>query len=215
MRLQFLLLLFVLSSFNQMAFGQGSYEITYRMGRKSANPDSASIPKFQIKLLFNDSIAFSTLLSKGENLYTEFGKIGKRVTMNHTYISCIKRDSVFNLLRWPEVKKNCFVYDMPYYKKWVIDTVSSFSLYNYSCQQAYTVTASGDTAFAWFTRDLPGQFGPLFFSGLPGIVLATVEQPNGRSYFAEKVEKINYDLLLPQGTSIYTKSDYDDKIKNQ
>lgn len=215
MQLKLTGLFFLFNVFHGVAFSQRSYEITYRMGCIDAPGDSAVTTPFKIKLLFNDTIAFSTNISKDENLFKQFEKIGKKVILEHTFISYIKKDAVFNLLRWPEVKKNCFVFRLPYYNNWVIDTVSSFTILNYSCQQAYTVLASGDTAFVWFTCELPGKFGPLFFNGLPGIILATYEQPNGRCYLAEAVEIVNYNLLLPAGSAIFTKNEYDEKIRNR
>jgi GLPGLI family protein len=170
-------------------------------------------PKFSIKLLFNDTIGFSTVSDNDKSLIKMFEKAGKKRIANHIQFSMLKGDRVYKTSFWPSVKKNFFVLDTLWTEHWKEDT-ASYTLLNYPCMMAYAVSSAGDTSFVYYTNELPGSFGPLTMWGRTGAMLGTYQQKWGRGYVATSIEKIDYEIKLPADKLIVTRKEYE-LLKNQ
>jgi len=59
----------------------------------------------------------------------------------------------------------------------------------FKCQLAKTVTDTGDTFFAWFTKDIPIQEGPFRFKGLSGLILEIYNKSKTIEIYATDLKK--------------------------
>ena len=204
-----------------------SYMITYEQfgfnpNEKRAMPFTFNIDsiydypeKIVIKLLFNDSIGFSAICDKNKTAIDMYEKVGKKRIQSHTSFTISRNNIFYNVRYWPQhVKKDFFVLDTLSQKKWQHDSSNGYSLFNYSCSVAYSVSAEGDTTFVYYTKELPGKFGPLYLKGAPGIILGTFEQWGSRSFIATNIEKINYEMKLPGDKIVLTRKEYENR-KNE
>lgn len=91
----------------------------------------------------------------------------------------------------------------------IIDTVSNHgmnwkitkgfkSIAGYKCREASTTIEIRPGVFknvkAWFTKDIPINFGPRGYSGLPGLILGIEE--NGHFYFASTIKLNERDIII-------------------
>jgi Protein of unknown function (Porph_ging). len=97
---------------------------------------------------------------------------------------------------------------------WII-TQESKEIAGYHCVKA--TSSSMPIVEAWFTMDLPVSFGPMGFSGLPGLIVE-LKKAN-KTYSLFQVEKIQEtkDLVAPNKGTIMTREEFtalrDKKVK--
>ncbi|SIT21152.1 GLPGLI family protein [Chryseobacterium gambrini] len=77
----------------------------------------------------------------------------------------------------------------------------------FQCQLAKTVTDTGDTYFAWFTKEIPFQEGPFRFKGLSGLILEVINKNKTIEIYAVEIKK-SEEIIQPlhYGDDIKTKS---------
>lgn len=81
---------------------------------------------------------------------------------------------------------------------WYSDTIvykwnlqNEFKTINgYHCQKAIKVSSDENEAIAWFTEDIPLSAGPLYLSGLPGLILEYFNSKNKRFFKATTISSI-------------------------
>ena len=96
--------------------------------------------------------------------------------------------------------------------KWVIDSKESKKIGNYDCRKA-TTTFRGRNYIAWYTVDIPTQFGPWKFNGLPGLILEVYDETNRYHWTAQKIKTLKEKIELPKYESYYTKIDLKKYVK--
>lgn len=72
--------------------------------------------------------------------------------------------------------------------KWKISSKKK-NIMGYKCQSA-TVKFRGREYEAWFTSDIPLNFGPWKFQGLPGLILEVMDTKNEYHFIANGIKKI-------------------------
>lgn len=66
----------------------------------------------------------------------------------------------------------------------------------FKCQLAKTVTDTGDTFFAWFTKDISIPDGPFRFKGLSGLILEVYNKNKTIEIYATDIKKSN-EIIEP------------------
>lgn len=74
--------------------------------------------------------------------------------------------TVWTRFNWTEYVYDDRITDL----KWNVDGISHMKILGYDCARA-TTTFRGRSYTVWFTPEIPLQFGPWKFSGLPGAIL--------------------------------------------
>lgn len=79
-------------------------------------------------------------------------------------------------------------------RQWVVDSLHAFrwaiqgetaSVLGYTCHKATTTICGDGMVVAWFSPDFPISNGPLYFGGLPGLILRL--EIGGRMYIAQEI----------------------------
>lgn len=85
------------------------------------------------------------------------------------------------------VGKYIFSFDEPALKWEVLSQTKEIK--GFKCQLAKTVTDTGDTYFAWFTKDISISDGPFRFKGLSGLVLEVYNKNKTVEIYATDIAK--------------------------
>lgn len=164
-------------------------------------------------ILFNDSISFCDIVLFGweteEGIIKQFKKLSKRKVLQWGCFTLKQNDSTYNLRYGPKKKEKIFIQERLAASKWLYDTTGkTYSILGYKCHSAYSLYENGDTAFAYYTNELPAGYGPAYFRGLNGFVLAAHDQQHSLTFVAKSIEKISYGLKIPEGFLILTTKEY-------
>lgn len=103
--------------------------------------------------------------------------------------------------------------------KWEIGKETK-TIAGYLCQQATVVVYQDSISqkeikvTAWFAPELPFQFGPMEYSGLPGIILG-LETRNNFYFYAEsiKLNKQSKKITVPSKGRMIEKEEYDKRLQ--
>jgi len=90
--------------------------------------------------------------------------------------------------------------------KWVLTSKETKKIGNYVCKKA-TTYFRGRNYIAWYAVDIPTQFGPWKFNGLPGLILEIYDETNRYHWTVQKIKMLNKKIELPKYESYYTKID--------
>lgn len=127
--------------------------------------------------------------------------------MNANYVFTIKKET--------PIGSNYIVKDT-LIKNWTI-TNESKKIANYTCYKATTnykiensVGIFYHPVIAWFCPEIPLQYGPRGFGGLPGLILEL--QYRETVFGAEKIEKTDEKIEVNLKGKIITKKEYNNKI---
>jgi len=96
--------------------------------------------------------------------------------------------------------------------KWTIDSKETKKIGNYVCKKA-TTYFRGRNYLAWYAVDIPTQFGPWKFNGLPGLILEVYDETNRFHWTVQKIKTLNKKIELPKYESYYTKIDLKKYVK--
>lgn len=90
-------------------------------------------------------------------------------------------------------KKSFWISDTAVFK-WIL--ANEFrTIQGYRCQRADRINSKGENTTAWFTEEIPISAGPLFMSGLPGLIL---EFANSNQKYLTKAIVISSTDIPPQ-----------------
>ena len=168
--------------------------------------------KFSLK--FNDSLSSFEVI-ESLNLNTKEKAI-EQLRQSFFLYKFTFYDKKSNLL-YREIEPKLFIVDTLKYE-WVI-TKETKKIDNYLCLKAYVnekiINSKGEvkirTTSAWFSPYLPYSYGPMGYSGLPGLILEL--ELLGNKYVAKKMlfsNKSN-DIIFPKGKFI-NNDEYRDKL---
>ena len=162
------------------------------------------------KFIFNDKIMGSTInyviyfnkdksIELGVNANIKSGKISENsdmVVTNNKTLFLLKDFKTKQIIFADYLGANpCLINDTLPDFKWTIMSEHK-KILNYTCTKA-TVNFRGRKYTAWFAEDIPLQFGPWKFGGLPGLIVKVNDYEG----------KFDYEL-----TGINLKAKFDDKI---
>lgn len=185
-------ILFVQNSWSQIVSGKITYKVEADESMMSAilNDDKVAtevndylkvmfrnqvktLPFLEYHLEFNQK---ESIFKKIESMTSDSGfdlnKTAKNIGVNGVYYTDLEEgESYHQENTWGQditIKHSINELD------WEI-TNETKTIQGYECYKA-TVEfipdfGKGEVATAWFTKDLPFQFGPAFYSGLPGVIL--------------------------------------------
>lgn len=107
------------------------------------------------------------------------------------------------------VQKKYLIKDSETKIDWTIED-STKSIGGYICQKA-TGISQGRPYVAWFTTDLPYNYGPRKLSGLPGLILEAYDITERIVYtFKQYSEKIGKEIGQPENALTTTQKEYDE-----
>lgn len=213
-------------SYAQLTSGKVTYEATLSK-QKELPYDSIKASdkvKQNVKKLFNNkNKLYYVLKFKHDNsifLKKEQLELRKNLLLNAyvnsgTYYHNRKQQVI---LYKGQYENNLFIsYPIP---KWILTNETKI-IHGYSCGKATTtfkvLTSKGETlrtAIAWYAFDLPYNFGPSEFSGLPGLII----ELNFIGKYRIRATKIelnskNIHVAPPSKGKIISRDDYAKKLK--
>lgn len=148
------------------------------------------------RLVFNDSISLFYFFSK--DLKDNFRKrktIGSEL-MHHAVFYDSKNFKLYDEVSWPKRKEHLMERKLPYYN-WVF-TGETKQILNYNCSKAVSSAQDGqDSLSVWYTSEIKRGFGPVYYFGLPGVVLEVNNYNTDKSIKAISVDTNKVTLLPP------------------
>lgn len=168
--------------------------------------------KFVLK--FNDSISSFEAI---ENLNLDPKKKAIEVLRRSFFLYKYTFYNKNSNLLYREIEPKIYTIDTIKFE-WVI-TKETKTIDSYQCLKAYLnekiINNNGEektrTITAWFTPNLPFSYGPMGYSGLPGLILEL--ELLGNKYVAKKLDFSNkkIDLIYPKGKFL-NKKEYRERL---
>ncbi|MGG9963770.1 GLPGLI family protein [Ferruginibacter sp. SUN106] len=190
--MKYLLLLCFLFCENVKA--QNTYSINYRQTISEVDGNKF---KTKARLVYNDSLSFFYFIpprDKKDKL-AKLTVLGDKL-IHHGVMYDKKRNEMLEEVTFPENSYFVLV-DSPRQHNWIF-TQQSKSILGHTCKQAYTVEKNKDTTTVWYTEGIGTDFGPIYYWGLPGIVLEASDQRFHLRIVAEKIALTSLTVMLPQ-----------------
>lgn len=216
----FFLLLFSCYFFS--LFGQNTFKVLYKAGIVKINYDS--VFKVNKKLKKYNTNHYANYLKKEQKLLSDLLKkthlfLEYNETASVFYINYVLENDGINTVHfnnrinvnglfYTDSKRTLnsktsfgqkFIIDFPKYK-WNIENISK-KIANYNCYKATTIktvlTISGEKKLkvtAWFTPEIPFNYGPKEYSGLPGLIVQLIDE-SGVTFQIEKIEKTENKVI--------------------
>lgn len=199
-----------------IAHGQNSGKVIYGEKIVGLELDTAKIKRDGVKsavmrtyrkekrALKNDRPLYTLVFNKNESLFQALPLMG-----NDAYGGALKRVLVKGKF-YTNLKTNIHTHQLKYqgkiyliarekkYLNWHI-TNETKTIAGYRCQKAISTYKSNSKASikieAWFCPSLPFQFGPKYYYGLPGLILALKE--HHYYFYAKKIILKNESVKKP------------------
>lgn len=157
-----------------------------------------TLPFLQYQLQFNSQVSyFEKKASMGAENNFDLDLTARHVGVEGIYYTDLSADITYHQLE--KLGKELLITHQNSLFEWEI-TDETRTIQGYLC---YKATAKfkpdyglGDVATAWFTPEIPFQFGPAFYNGLPGLILSLKQ-----GYYTFIAE----DIQLSQKTNKLTK----------
>nr|WP_314494657.1 GLPGLI family protein [uncultured Chryseobacterium sp.] len=92
------------------------------------------------------------------------------------------------------VGKYIFSFEEPALKWEILKDIKDIK--GFTCQLAKTITDTGETFFAWFTKDISIPDGPFRFKGLSGLILEVYNRNKTIEIYATDIKKSN-EIIEP------------------
>lgn len=184
--------------------------------KKTLDRGEKAMSFLQFSLNFNST---SSLFEKPNNMNSDSGidldmEAGS-VGMTGLYYT--NSDEEILLHQFKGVEKDWIIKTSLDSLDWKISNETK-EIQGYLCRKATTVIdlnnrVKGEIT-AWFAPDLPFQFGPLEFAGLPGMILGV--ERNHRYFYADqiKLSKKNKTIKKPTKGKVASKEEYYQAIKD-
>ncbi|BEV05678.1 GLPGLI family protein [Chryseobacterium gambrini] len=184
-------LLIVIAVFSQKKFDV-VYEANYKLNYKLSNA-SNSKKETTFALLINENSSFFKDLHRyiSDSLIVEkkLNTLDEAMKYNTDFRGYIGTTSA-KLYVTDEINYSYFGYEEPNNINWKIRNEFK-TVAGYKCQRA-EVTKYGRTWIAWFTTDIPFQFGPYKFNGLPGLITEVYDSKDDYHYTLYAFRKRKY-----------------------
>ena len=184
------------------------YELTYKM-------DSTNLQDIKKELFFLDILgkesrfASQNKLIKDSVLYSVsvtnnagaalsmMGKMKTKFNYN-VYTNTEKQEQ--QVIETIGMKNYKYQFPLPQLNWKIENEVRKIGEYN--CQKA-TLESGGRKWIAWFTPDIPLNYGPYKFQGLPGLIIAVSDDRTHYSFVLQrnKKEKVLFSSLIVQKTT--------------
>jgi len=189
---------------SQLLMAQQNIEVTYLIKYNTEMPNSRT-GSLQIDFKQNKSVFRTT---KG-NLASGATQKGVNIRVIHKsvegYVVIDKsKDSLKTKI--PINNSTYLVLETIPVFKWVMDSKESKKIGNYVCKKA-TTTFRGRNYIAWYAVDIPTQFGPWKFNGLPGLILEAYDETYRYHWTTQKIKTLKEKIEMPKYESYYTKID--------
>ncbi|AQX09162.1 GLPGLI family protein [Elizabethkingia ursingii] len=182
-----------------------AYELTYKI-------DSTDLGEVRKELFFLDILGKESRFASQNKLMKDSVIYSVGVTNDATsalsMMGRMKTKFNYNIYTNAEKQEQMIVetigmknykYQLPLSKmNWKIgDEVKKIGVYN--CQKA-TLEIGGRNWTAWFTPDIPLNFGPYKFQGLPGLIVSVSDEKSHYSFMLQgnKKEKVLFSPLTIQ-----------------
>ncbi|WP_294301841.1 GLPGLI family protein [uncultured Chryseobacterium sp.] len=184
-------LLIVIVVFSQKKFNV-VYEANYKLNYKLSNANSFK-KETTFALLINENSSFFKDLHRyiSDSLIVEkkLNTLDEAMKYNTDFRGYIGTTSA-KLYVTDEINYSYFEYEEPNNINWKIKNEFK-TVAGYRCQRA-EVTKYGRTWIAWFTADIPFQFGPYKFNGLPGLITEVYDSKDDYHYTLYAFRKRKY-----------------------
>lgn len=184
-------LLFIISIFSQKKFNV-FYEADYKLNYKLST-DSNYKKETTFALLINENSSFFKDLHRyiSDSLLVEkkLNTIEEAMKYNTDFRGYVGTTSA-KLYVTDEINYSYFGYEEPNNINWKIKNEFK-TVAGYKCQKAETAKY-GRTWVAWFTVDIPFQFGPYKFNRLPGLITEVYDTKDNYHYTLYSFRKRKY-----------------------
>ncbi|WP_298883188.1 GLPGLI family protein [uncultured Polaribacter sp.] len=157
------------------------------------------LDKIKYLLIFNKKVSSFNVVNKLENENDRFLKLASRLGGGKGVFYTELKSNL--ILQKAEGFGDVFLIKrLINIKKWRLTNESKI-INKHKCFKAVLVREGENTSnvYVWFTPKIPFNFGPLQYSGFPGLVLE-VNLGNGYSFFAEKIELSNKTVKIKKPT---------------
>jgi GLPGLI family protein len=158
------------------------------------NGEKKKLPDRYCRMVFTDSLSFTYR-------YNEANKDPfRKKTVFGAFPGIATFYAVSNHNRITVVEKKRKIYqttDTTQFYKWELFDDTKI-VAGFLCRSALTFRNQTDSVIAWYTTEIPGSFGPGWFTGLPGIVLELQDNHTGDRFTAIKVEPLKLEIRLPE-----------------
>lgn len=184
--LKFWLLILMLISFD--CFSQ-NYKVIYKLIYKTDSTlEETKTKNMLLDINNNVSIFYSYDFYKSDSLYQENLKLGKEVyqPMFDSNFSVVKNNYKPIVTKYYNFPPNNIIYKLEEAKtnfEWKILNETK-KINNYLCQKAQ-LKYKGRSWTVWFTKEVPLNFGPYVFDGLPGAIMYM--EDSKRNYIFELI----------------------------
>jgi GLPGLI family protein len=188
-----LMLVFIATlSFSQKKFNV-VYEADYKLNYKLSNASNFK-KETAFALLINENASFFKDLHRyiSDSLEVEkklntLEEAAKYKTDFRDYIGTTSA----KLYVTTEINYSSYAYEEPNNLNWKVRNEFK-TVAGYKCQKA-EVTKYGRSWIAWFTLDIPFQFGPYKFNGLPGLITEVYDTKDDYHYTLYSFRKRKYN----------------------
>lgn len=178
--------------------------------------ENQALEYIEFVLIFNQNESFFT--QKNKSMAVDSGLDFKFVIASlkaegEYYLNLKENQSIYHSKK---LDRNWLVIDQLKEFDWEL-TSETKVIQGYTCYKAITKYANSskksNEVVAWYAPDIPFRFGPIEYSGLPGLILE-LEQGNYRFY----AEKLTFDtkkknIKPPTKGEKHTRDSYETKIK--
>lgn len=184
-------LLIVTVFFSQKKFDvvyEADYELKYKLSNASNYKKETTFA-----LLINESSSYFKNMNKYIADSLEVEKVNVPIQEGMKYVTDF-RDYIgttsSKIYVTTEINYVAYEYEEPNNINWKIKNEFK-TVAGYKCQRA-EVTKYGRTWIAWFTTDIPFQFGPYKFNGLPGLIAEIYDTKDDYHYTLYSFRKRKY-----------------------
>lgn len=195
------------------AFTQNGYNLLFKTSMKEVPEFMKSVTPSYSRLVCNDSSSFYFHVNGKKNLVKTGEVYGSRV-FHHSFSIFPDRDKQYSGYALPASrKKHLYISDTIRHKTWVL-TDSVKNIQGFKCRMAYQFmktkfTDGGieyfkhDSVFAWYTDQINLPFGPLYYYGLPGLILEVYDQyMQGRYIQCIDIQKEYVHIQIPGNIAV-------------
>lgn len=169
------------------ANSQNDFTIVYKFGQLPVDT-SKNISSPLLHLVIRDTVSFCYYPDSSINYRTPLG------------ISYIPKSAYYNIktrksATYLDAKR---VYEMDEPEDKYVISGEKKVICGYECVKA-RITMGKYKIAVWFTSDIPAGFGPFYIHGLPGSVLASLNENSGNYYYAIDVKAEALEIVKPKG----------------
>jgi GLPGLI family protein len=173
--------------------------------------------KYKVVLQINANEAFSQftdILNSKDSLYIDdtevinFKKESKDSIKNQFYTNSITKKLIFRDFIFVENAFNPVIVEenIPEFNWQLTDGVKKVN--NFTCNSA-KLKFRGRNYIAWYTLDIPTNFGPWKFYGLPGLITEITSDDNKISFILKEIKtQTNFEIKTPSNGKNITLKEY-------